>query len=207
MTRLAVVKLGGSFAGSPRLDRWLEAIASAAGEVVVVPGGGPFADSVREAQVSMRFSDRAAHAMALLAMEQFAYVLADRRSDFKLAGDMPEMRKHLAEGAVPVWRPLPMALAAPDVPASWNVTSDSLAAWLAGRIGAGRLVLVKHVEPPRDRDVKELVADGVVDPEFPAMLRRAQVEAWIAGPDSYSALADRAPAPGLERILPARVDA
>ena len=32
-----------------------------------------------------------------------------------------------------------------DLPASWDVTSDSIAAWVARRTGAGRLVLVKAV--------------------------------------------------------------
>ena len=30
------------------------------------------------------------------------------------------------------------------LPETWELTSDSLAAWLAGALGAGRLVLVKH---------------------------------------------------------------
>ena len=45
-----VVKLGGSFAFSVHLRAWIEAIAACAGRVVIVPGGGPFADTVRAAQ-------------------------------------------------------------------------------------------------------------------------------------------------------------
>ena len=42
-----VVKLGGSHAFATHLRAWLDALAQAGGNVVVVPGGGPFADAVR----------------------------------------------------------------------------------------------------------------------------------------------------------------
>jgi Amino acid kinase family len=58
-----VVKLGGSFAFSEHLRKWVEALAACVGRVVIVPGGGPFADAVRLAQTRMGFDDRAAHQM------------------------------------------------------------------------------------------------------------------------------------------------
>jgi aspartokinase-like uncharacterized kinase len=73
---IMVVRLGGSHAFSPWLRPWLAAIRAAAGGVVVVPGGGPFADAVRLAQTAMGFDDLAAHRMALLAMAQYGLALA-----------------------------------------------------------------------------------------------------------------------------------
>ena len=40
----------------------------------------------------------------------------------------------------------PPALPLDALPASWEVTSDSIAAWVADQVGAGRLVLVKEVD-------------------------------------------------------------
>ena len=73
--RLAIVKLGGSHANGPHIKDWLAAIAAEAGAIVIVPGGGPFADAVRSAQASMGYDDSAAHAMALMAMAQFGRAL------------------------------------------------------------------------------------------------------------------------------------
>ena len=56
-----VVKVGGSYAFSSALKSWIDAVAACAGRVVVVPGGGPFAETVRVAQPKMGFDDRAAH--------------------------------------------------------------------------------------------------------------------------------------------------
>ena len=46
--------------------------------IVVVPGGGPFADAVRDFDRSLGLSPHTAHWMALLAMDQYGHVLADR---------------------------------------------------------------------------------------------------------------------------------
>ena len=127
-----VVKLGGSHAFSEHLAGWVEAIADCAGHVIVVPGGGPFADAVRDAQPKIGFDDAAAHHMALLAMEQYGCALASLNGAFVLANSANAMERALDARQVPVWMPSRMALAAADIPASWEITSDSLAAWLAG---------------------------------------------------------------------------
>ena len=134
-----VAKLGGSTVGHAELDGWLKALASARFPLVIVPGGGPFADQVRVTQARLRYSDVAAHHMAILAMDQFGLAIAERNPRFRTARTTQEIAAALDESAVPVWLPSTMARNAPDIPQSWDVTSDSLAAWLCGRIGARRL--------------------------------------------------------------------
>jgi dihydroneopterin aldolase len=185
-----VVKLGGSYAFSHALKGWIDAVGACAGRVVVVPGGGPFADAVRSAQPKMGFDDRAAHEMALLAMDQYGYALANLGAGWRLAASAAAIRRVLLDGGVPVWSAMPMMRGAKDVPWSWDVTSDSLSAWLAGRIGAKRVLLVKHVEPPADPlRAADLVAEGIVDPAFPRFLRASGAQAFIAGPAGHAAAA------------------
>jgi dihydroneopterin aldolase len=188
-SHIIVVKLGGSHAGTDHLGEWLEALAACGGSAVIVPGGGVFADAVREAQVGMRFDDGAAHAMALLAMEQFGLALASGRPGLRIAASDEAIAAALREGQVPVWAPSAMVLAAKDIPASWDVTSDSLAAWLAGRVGATRLLLVKHGAPSQPVLADELAARGVVDPAFPRFLAASGAQAFIAGPEAHAAAA------------------
>src|ERR1700726_2363123 len=100
-----VVKLGGSFAFSGHLRNWIEALAACAGRVVIVPGGGPFADAVRLAQIRMGFDDRTAHHMAVLAMEQYGRALASFSSVLSPADSADAIRHNLVADRIPVWMP------------------------------------------------------------------------------------------------------
>lgn len=93
---MIVLKLGGSLASSGGLAACLGALAALRGEIVVVPGGGVFADAVRAAQPRFGFSDRAAHHMAILAMEQYALMLADRLPRLKPCASLDGMRTAVA---------------------------------------------------------------------------------------------------------------
>jgi 5-(aminomethyl)-3-furanmethanol phosphate kinase len=185
--RPIVVKLGGSFAYSDYLQEWIEALAACTGRVVIVPGGGPFADAVRTAQIQMRFDDKAAHHMAVLAMEQYGRALASFNSALSLAGSAEAIRRDLAEMRVPVWMPSAMVLAATDIAQSWSVTSDSLAAWLAGKIGAGRLWIVKRARlSAGSARLKDLIAARIVDEEFARILQMMPLPVSILGPSDHS---------------------
>jgi len=190
---VTVVKLGGSLTGSAPLMGWLDTLAACGGRVVVVPGGGLFADAVRRAQTKIGFGDAVAHHMALLAMEQYGRAVASLRPAFRVADSAMAIRRILREGRVPVWAPAEMALQAAEIPASWDVTSDSLAAWLAGRIGASRLLLVKHGGPFAGRvQASELVAWGVVDRAFPRFLSQSGVQGTIVAASNHGTAAAEA---------------
>jgi dihydroneopterin aldolase len=183
-----VIKIGGSCAFALDLRRWAAAIADCGGRAVVVPGGGPFADAVRAAQPRMGFDDGAAHHMALLAMEQFGRALASFDARLSPVDSIAAVRRVLRDRQVPIWLPTRMTLAT-DIPASWEVTSDSLAAWLAGKLSATRLLLLKQVELPAGAvSATELTANGIVDPAFPAFLKQSDSPAFILGPARHMAV-------------------
>ncbi len=219
---LRVVKLGGSLADSAQLPRLLRELARLP-DLVIAPGGGPFADAVRRAQKERGFDDAAAHDMALLAMAQFGRMLAAQagfRAAWGAAGLHFELSKQVSpgfrvdggqspapsprlrgegwgEGISPasgggrviradnphetlkytkpdtpsplIWLPDP-ATDALEVERSWRITGDSLALWLARRLGAHRLVLLKSCPIPAT-DLTALAAAGIVDEIFPGMAR------------------------------------
>lgn len=175
---MIVVKLGGSHALSPLLPGWIQAIGRAAGRVVMVPGGGPFADAVRAAQPVMGFDDDAAHDMALMAMAQYGRALTDLAAGFVYADTVDAVRAAVALGRVPIWSPWPMLRAHPDIPRSWDVTSDSLAVWLATALDADGVVLIKHCDPARE---------DAVDAAFAAFASRFGGFVRLAGPDDLCA--------------------
>jgi aspartokinase-like uncharacterized kinase len=153
VTRLAtpplvetVVKLGGGVLASAEiLDAVLSVVAVAAQSqwLLIVPGGGPFADAVRDADRRLGLSDVSAHWMAVLAMDQHGHLIADRLPNARLVMEPREIACAIDARQIPVLAPFRWLVDADPLPHSWDVTSDSIAAWVAGRVGARRLVLVK----------------------------------------------------------------
>jgi len=75
---------------------------------------------------------------------------------------------------------------ATDIAPSWSVTSDSLAAWLAGKIGAGRLWIVKHAKlSAGSARLKDLIAARIVDDEFARFLQMMPLPVSILGPSDH----------------------
>ena len=180
-----VVKLGGSYADSPQLPQVLDRLAGQAGrQLVIVPGGGPFADTVRHWQQRWRFADPVAHPMALAAMIQYGLMLTGLQPKLATADSLAAIESIWQQGRIPVWLPVELLDDRDAVEASWQVTSDSLALWLADRLGAEQLVLLKSVSaPPFDATVAELTRREIVDQAFAGFAARSQCEVYCLGPD------------------------
>jgi len=172
---LTVVKLGGSHALSPLLRPWLDAIGRAAGDVVVVPGGGPFADTVRAAQPAMGFDDAAAHDMAMMAMAQYARALTSLADGFVYADTLAAVQDAVACRKIPVWSPWPGLRAHPDIPRSWDVTADSLAIWLASALSVRC-----DITAPGEAQPPDAVMAGAGPPSMP--FPRSVLEGVDGGP-------------------------
>lgn len=183
---LLVAKIGGSLHDSPNLSHWIAALRRWPHRLTIVSGGGPFADAVRAAQPKLGFDDHTAHAMAVLAMEQYALALASLH-DLGLAATPDEMQAAQNAGRIALWSPSVMVSGAADIVPGWDVTSDSLAAWLARRLGASALLMIKSVDAGVDRALPDLTSTGVVDPAFASYVGQTPVH--VAGP---RALADAA---------------
>lgn len=162
---LVVVKVGGGLSATPGA---LETVARALGNaarrhrLLVVPGGGPFADAVRAFDRHQGLSADAAHWMAILAMDQYAYVLVERIPGAVLVEEPGAIRTAVGQAGVAVLAPSRWLRAADVLPHDWSATSDSAAAFVAGALDAARLVLIKPASGGG--------AEEMVDPCFPSVL-------------------------------------
>ncbi len=114
------------------LVRSLLALGEEGYSFLVVPGGGPMADLVRQIHSRGHLSQEAAHWMAVLAMEQYAYFLADG-TGAALTGEV----RHPEEGSMKILLPY-QALLNDDsgLEHNWDYTSDAVAAIVASRLSA-----------------------------------------------------------------------
>lgn len=162
-----VVKIGGSLSHDPALRNWLIQLSEiGGGRIVIVPGGGDFADKVREYQEEWQFPDLAAHNMCLLAMTQYALLMQGVSPELIIASSEAKIRRALRDGRVAVWVPTALMRESPDDMTNWDTTSDSLAAWLSTLLNAERLVLVKSCPVNTAMPLEALVSSGVVDRRF-----------------------------------------
>ncbi len=173
---LRVVKLGGSLLDVPhladRLRAWLAGQSLAT--TVVVAGGGLLADAIRQGQRVHDFDDPAAHRLCLDVMSVTARLMCAILPEARFCGDVGEIDRH-AEGSWQICDTRRLVLAANergDLPESWDLTSDSIAAYLALLLEANELVLLKSTLPQSNDSVAALAAAGVVDRCFPQWVHR-----------------------------------
>ncbi len=192
----AVIKIGGSLGrgtGPNALCREITRLSSHY-RLLVVPGGGEFADQVREAYERYSLNDTTAHHMALLAMDQYGYMLNQLIVNSSLIEDVHFLSKAMAPGRAAVLLPSSLIMRSDPLPHSWQVTSDTIAAWVSQSVNCPRLVLLKDVDGLLDMDgnqnlpavlipnmtVEELAGHvGGVDEYFARFLASTQLETWV----------------------------
>ena len=164
-----VIKVGGSLGRSRGLGKLLDSIArwKGATNVLVIPGGGVFADLVRAEYRRLQLTEHAAHRMAILAMDQYGLQLCDLASKAAPASSLNQVMEVIRCGQLPVYLPSRSLSHHDPFAHSWGVTSDSIAAYIAGRVGADALLLLKHVDGIFARDPK-------IDPSAPLLPRVAR---------------------------------
>ncbi|MCJ7761912.1 hypothetical protein MUP38_00470 [Candidatus Bathyarchaeota archaeon] len=156
----AVIKVGGSLAQTPAVLRALcVELCQIAKEYafVVVPGGARFADAVREFDKKYALPPVVAHRMAILAMDQYGLVLSHLIPESCCLNGFKEVTSIREAKKVPVFLPSKLMFHDDSLEASWDVTSDSIAAYIAHRLQAKRVILVTDVNGVFTKDPKKFV--------------------------------------------------
>jgi aspartokinase-like uncharacterized kinase len=173
-----VIKVGGSLFDWPELPRRLTAMLDARQaadrdeRLVLIAGGGPAAEVVRALDRIHGLGDRSAHRLALHAMDLTAIVLAELLPGTVPVQSLDALRAVCSAGSIPV---LASRLILNEIEcsgreglsASWDVTSDTIAAWMALHIGADRLILLKSAPLPVGTTRLDAARLGLVDPMLP----------------------------------------
>jgi aspartokinase-like uncharacterized kinase len=176
MTRPVVIKVGGSLFDWPELPGRLTALVddqrTANSRIVLIAGGGPAADFVRQLDRTFALGDVPAHHLAVRTLDLTAHVLAALVPGLVVVDAPPALDSAWAQGMAPVFAPYRWLdqterRRAEPLPPSWDVTSDSIAARLAVELDAAALVLLKSTPLPHGTDRRAAARLGLVDPHFP----------------------------------------
>ena len=195
----AVIKVGGSLAEDPE---GLRALCSKLSElakkyaIIVVPGGGRFADAVRDFDQLFTLSQVIAHRMAILGMDQFGLLLTDITPN-SCAVHRLESAKRLSEAKrVPIFLPSSLMFQEDPLENSWDVTSDSIATLVAIQLRVAKVLLVTDVDGIFTKDPKKhtnaelipmfpaekllkLTSRTSVDKFLPKVLSKAQIDCYV----------------------------
>ena len=171
--RLRVVKLGGSLLDWPefpgQLRLWLRRQPPATNVLLV--GGGEFADVIRRADTCHSLGEYASHHLCIQTLQvtaqMAAQLLPEARGPLRLECIEPAPNHSLVLLDVPALIELDTARSVRPLPASWEVTTDSIAARAAVLLKADELVLLKSDLVDRPGSLTELAAAGLVDGHFP----------------------------------------
>ena len=195
----AVIKVGGSLAEEPTSIRALCCKLSelaVAHRILIVPGGGKFADTVREFDRVFNLSDSSAHNMAILAMDQYGLFLSDITPNSRTTTVLGMTKNSRGAGVTWIFLPSRLMVGRASVEHSWDVTSDSIAAYIAGELKAEKLILVTDVDgvftadPKQDPNARlmETVTAGEllssdrrtsVDRFLPKILLRTRLDCYV----------------------------
>lgn len=160
---VSVIKLGGSL--MEKAAEITDHLADEFGDekILIVPGGGMFADSIRDVSGKYSLGQESSHWMAILAMEQYAYYLIDK-TDINYT----ESLHNISEGVSVLLpyiavRKLEQNEQKPELPHTWDVTSDSIAGWISYILGCREFIKATSVDGIyiRDRKVPEITVSDL----------------------------------------------
>ncbi len=144
-----VLKVGGSLALYPEKLKALctgLSLSSKKHRLIVVPGGGEFADVARSLDKRFSLSCNASHKMAILGMDQYGLLLSDLIPNSVAVSKLDEIDYFLGMGKLPVILPSNLMLGEDPLENSWDVTSDSITVYLANRFNFSKVLLITDVD-------------------------------------------------------------
>ncbi len=194
----------------PQLRQLCMALSEAAKAhpLVVVPGGGNFADTVRTMDRQFGLSAVATHRMAIYGMDQYGLMLADLAPNALAVDTLEAAKSATAGGKLAILLVSNLMSTQDPLPNSWAVTSDSIAAYIAAQLGAHQLVLLKDVDGvfsghPKNNPMAQLIrtisaaelltseTPVGVDLFLPRILLQNRLNCWVVNglyPDRLKAI-------------------
>jgi 5-(aminomethyl)-3-furanmethanol phosphate kinase len=123
--------------------------------------------------------------MAILAMQQMALLIKGLKSDFSIACSVIDIWKQLHQQKIVIWSPDIIELDNAAIQASCDITSDSLAAWLAIELSARELILVKSAMIDENLSIQQLAKQNIVDRGFCDFVMRANFKIQVINQQDF----------------------
>ena len=124
--------------------------------------------------------------MALLAMQQMALMFKGLKPGFAIAHTIAAIQEQLSQQKTVIWSPDIIELDNAGIEASWDITSDSLAAWLAKTLSATELILIKSAVIDDSLTLDQLAEQDIIDKAFCDFVAQATFKTRIVNAQSWA---------------------
>jgi len=191
--KLSIIKLGGSLIGSDELQHWLSAIERRANNenIIVVPGGGQYANLIRHEQRRLNYSELTAHRQAILSMCQTAFLFQEYFPRLKAIYDSCDAHQFYDKGLPLIWVPFELLEKGNLIAANWDITSDSLSLYLASKLSADYLYLIKSIViNQQEHYLSNYIKKGVIDKGFQSLIKYNESNIYIYSSSDFEYFSD-----------------
>lgn len=184
---VTVIKVGGSLFDLPDLGNRLSHVLGLldGSRPLIISGGGRTADLVRDWDRIHNLGEERAHWLAIQSLTLNERLLNQLLPESEWVDSHAAAEAAWRANRIPILsayaylsRPADPSLEQAELPAAWEVTSDSIAAWITLTWPAQELVLLKSVDLPEVETASELAARGFVDAYFPQLADELPCLRW-----------------------------
>ncbi len=186
---VTVLKLGGSLLDLGDLPDRLRPVLKMLGgdQPLLVCGGSDAADVVRRWHETHALDEEQSHWLAMESIRLNQRLLLTLIPDLRLVSNRAAAESAWSRGRIPLLDLMAFvsieeshAERGTSLPHTWDVTSDSLAAWVAIRWPASRFVLLKSAELPPLKNLTQLANSQLIDRHFPQLASALPPTFWCA---------------------------
>ena len=184
------IKIGGSLLDNNKLSYFLKLVVQQKKKCVLIPGGGVFADTVRQQQQKLKFDDLTAHNLSVLSMLKVGHILKSKISKYCEIIKNTSQLSHSKKCNVFIWNPEQEIYNEKNIHTNWKMTSDTIALKVSKKINSNVLIIVKSCEIPSDKTnlhpfvlnkkkVRELSKIKILDKAFPSAYVECQFPVYV----------------------------
>jgi aspartokinase-like uncharacterized kinase len=112
--------------------------------IIIIPGGGSFANFIRKIYNELKFTDELAHWMSIISMNYNGIELSKEFPKLEIFEDYDKLKK--IRKTFSIFLPYQFLKENDKLPHNWQVTSDSIALFLAKKFGLNECFLIKDVD-------------------------------------------------------------
>jgi len=181
-----LIKIGGSL--TYHAEKLLNELKQTDKPIIIIPGGGEFADVVRKLYEKTNLNDSGAHKLAILCVDLMGLYFSEI-SGIETTDNLFDAKRILKENGKVIFLPSKLILSTDELPHSWDVTSDTIALYVAKFLNLEEIIIATDVDGVYDKypegkllntiSAKDIEGFTSVDKHLPQLLIEYRINCYV----------------------------